>query len=56
MDRIDLLSVIEHELGHIGGLDDLDSTLDSVMSAKLPTGIRRVIGEAEIDAVFAGRG
>ena len=29
VDRIDLLTVVEHELGHIAGLDDLDATLDS---------------------------
>jgi hypothetical protein len=41
VDRIDLLTVVEHELGHIAGLDDLDATLDGLMCAKLPTGTRR---------------
>ena len=42
VDRIDLLTVVEHELGHVLGLDDLDASLDALMSAKLGTGIRRM--------------
>jgi ribosomal protein S16 len=40
VDRIDLLSVVEHELGHIAGLNDLDTTADDVMSGLLGTGVR----------------
>jgi cyclophilin family peptidyl-prolyl cis-trans isomerase len=42
LDRIDLLSVVEHELGHVAGLGDIDALADSVMSATLDAGIRRV--------------
>ena len=53
VDGIDLLTVVEHELGHIASLQDLDNTLDSLMSARLFPGIRRFA--AEIDAIFASR-
>jgi hypothetical protein len=42
VDRIDLLTVVEHELGHVLGLGDLEASLDALMSAKLGTGIRRL--------------
>jgi hypothetical protein len=42
VDRIDLLTVLEHEMGHVLGLDDLEASLDDLMSAKLGTGIRRL--------------
>jgi hypothetical protein len=42
VDRIDLLTVVEHELGHVLGLDDLEASLDDLMSAQLGTGIRRL--------------
>ena len=42
VDRIDLLTVVEHELGHVLGLDDLDASLDALMSAKLGSGVRRL--------------
>ena len=42
VDRIDLMTVVEHELGHLAGRHDLDATLDSLMSATLPTGVRRL--------------
>ena len=41
VDRIDLLTVVEHELGHIAGLDDLDALADSLMSGVLGVGVRR---------------
>jgi large repetitive protein len=41
VDRIDLLTVVEHELGHIAGLDDLDLLADNLMSGVLATGVRR---------------
>ena len=40
VDRIDLLSVLEHELGHVAGLDDLDALADDVMCRVLGTGVR----------------
>ena len=41
VDRIDLLTVVEHELGHIAGFDDLDALADTLMSGSLGTGTRR---------------
>jgi hypothetical protein len=41
VDQIDLLSVVEHELGHVLGLGDLDALADSLMSGTLGTGVRR---------------
>jgi len=40
MDRVDLLSVVEHELGHVLGLGDLGSSADDLMSANRSAGIR----------------
>jgi uncharacterized delta-60 repeat protein len=42
VDRIDLLTVVEHELGHIAGLKDLDALTDDLMSGVLGAGARRV--------------
>ena len=41
VDQIDLLTVVEHELGHIAGLEDLDALADNVMSGVLGVGVRR---------------
>ena len=41
VDRIDLLTVVEHELGHVAGLDDLDALADNLMSGTLGVGVRR---------------
>ncbi len=41
VDRIDLLTVVEHELGHIAGFDDLDALADNLMSSVLGAGVRR---------------
>jgi ribosomal protein S16 len=41
VDRIDLLTVVEHELGHIAGLDDLDILAETVMSRTLEASVRR---------------
>jgi hypothetical protein len=41
VDRIDLLSVVEHELGHIIGLKDADVLTDDVMNGVLGVGVRR---------------
>jgi hypothetical protein len=40
VDRIDLLTVVEHELGHILGFDDLDALADNLMSRVLGAGVR----------------
>ena len=49
LDRVDLFTVIAHELGHVAGLDDSD--LDGVMGATLKTGMRCV--PSAHDAVLA---
>ena len=41
VDRIDLLTVVEHELGHVVGLNDLDAPTDDLMSGVLGIGVRR---------------
>ena len=41
VDRIDLLTVVEHELGHVAGLGDLDASVNDLMSGTLGVGIRR---------------
>ena len=53
VDRVDLLTVVEHELGHIAGLDDLDASIAGLMHGQLATGVRRTVGTKEIDAVLA---
>ena len=41
VDTVDLLTVVRHELGHILGLMDLESSLDDIMSEHLEAGVRR---------------
>jgi sugar lactone lactonase YvrE len=43
VDRIDLLTVVEHEMGHILGETDVDSAVDTLMSTQLQPGIRRLV-------------
>ena len=50
---MDLLTVVEHELGHVAGLGDLDPSLDDLMSSSLSKGIRRQASASDVDAVFA---
>jgi hypothetical protein len=42
VDRIDLLTVVEHELGHIAGLQDVASDRVGLMKGTLDTGVRRM--------------
>ena len=51
VDRIDLLTVVEHELGHIVGLGDLDASASDLMSGLLGTGVRR--NASRVDAILA---
>ena len=41
VDHIDLLTVVEHELGHVAGYDDLDALANNLMSGTLGVGVRR---------------
>ena len=50
--KIDLLTVLDHELGHVLGLDD--NAADDLMAVYLAAGSRRLPTAAEVDAVFAG--
>jgi len=51
VDRMDLLTVVLHELGHVAGLDDVEPPVESVMNGALSPGIRRVALAS--DAVFS---
>ena len=53
VDRIDLLSVVEHELGHILGLADLDALADNLMNGVLESGVRKTPYKRRADAAFA---
>ena len=54
MDRIDLLTVVEHELGHMVGLKDLNAPTDDLMSGVLGIGVRRnPFYQDAIDATLA---
>jgi hypothetical protein len=54
--HVDLLTVVEHELGHVGGLDDRAAS-NSLMSTSLAPGLRRLpstLEAQEIDAALGG--
>ena len=53
VDRIDLLTVVEHELGHIAGFDDIDAVTNDLMSGVLGTGARKNPYLTNVDQVFA---
>ncbi len=53
LDRMDLASVVSHELGHVAGLEDLASEPGRLMNAALRPGVRRTLGPAEVDALLA---
>ncbi len=52
-DRMDLVSAVMHELGHVLGFDDLDGDTEDVMNASLATGVRRDLAPAVLDGLFA---
>jgi hypothetical protein len=41
-----------HELGHVLGLEDLESETHDLMSATLDTGVRRIPSIGDITALF----
>jgi hypothetical protein len=51
LDHIDLLTVVEHELGHIAGLADLKAATDDMMDGVLGVGVRRAV--SPVDAALA---
>ena len=53
VDRVDLLTVLDHELGHVLGLDDLEPSDNTLMSSQLAPGVRRLPSDLEIDALFS---
>jgi hypothetical protein len=53
VNRVDLLTVVTHELGHILGLPDEDPAGQDIMSENLAPGVRRTVTAADVDAVFA---
>jgi hypothetical protein len=56
--RMDLLTVVEHELGHVLGMSDLDSqtVAHDLMTETLATGIRRVATPADVMTATATTG
>jgi len=50
---MDLLTVLEHELGHVAGLEDLAADAHSLMTGVLSSGLRRQPTAVEVDAIFA---
>ena len=55
---MDLLTVVEHELGHVLGLSDIDpsSQPNDLMATTLPPGVRRQPTTQDQDALFASLG
>jgi hypothetical protein len=47
VDKIDLLTVVEHELGHVAGLSDADPLTSDVMNGILGVGVRRNASRAD---------
>ena len=53
VDRIDLLTVLYHELGHVLGLADVDPEAGTLMGASLTPGVRREPNETVVDMYFS---
>jgi len=53
VDRIDLLTTVEHELGHLAALQDLDPSAFDLMSGQLAVGRRRSVAKADVDTILA---
>ncbi len=53
-DGIDLLSVLEHEFGHLLGLDDHAGDANDIMYESIATGQRRAPSAAEVDKILSG--
>ena len=53
LDHMDLLTVVEHELGHVAGLPDFGTDPSDLMNPHLGRGLRRVPSLLDVDAVFA---
>jgi predicted Zn-dependent protease with MMP-like domain len=53
--RVDLLTTVMHELGHVAGLPDVQPASEDLMSASLGKGLRRLPGDADIDLILAQR-
>ena len=48
------MSVVEHELGHIAGLKDIETVSNDVMDSVLGVGVRRTASHKDaIDSLFA---
>ncbi len=56
VDRVDLLTVVMHELGHLLGLEDHSPHGDDLMGAFLGTGIRRGPSPGDVDTVLSAPG
>ena len=56
--RIDLLTAVMHELGHVLGHNDLapSSHHDDLMSATLAPGVRHTSYTSAVDAIFGPHG
>ena len=56
--RMDLLTVVTHELGHILGLSDVSASEvpNDLMDIELPTGTRRFVSAADLAALATGPG
>jgi hypothetical protein len=54
--RMDLLTVVTHELGHVLGLPDVSAALmpNDLMDTELPTGVRRLPSSADLGALATG--
>ncbi|MBX7166789.1 MAG: tandem-95 repeat protein [Pirellulales bacterium] len=53
--KLDLLSVLAHELGHVAGLDDLGPLADDIMADRILPGVRRLPTVGAVERIFARR-